>query len=262
MKLSLITNKPEIAKLAEDSGIDRIFIDLEKLGKAERQIGCGLFLSDHCIEDIPRIRKLLHKTELLVRIDPLHPGSKNQIAKVIDSGANILMLPYFHRLDEVQQFLDYVDKKVGTMLLVETQGAVSILGELTKLPGVSEIHIGLNDLSICREKKSLFELVSDGTIDSLCDILRSSGIPFGFGGIAALHRLDLQISPELFLAFQVCNGCTRGWLGRSFRDINPQIFDSSVRALRDSIASWQAAGPEARLKLKAELLKQIHSHHP
>ena len=37
LKLMYITNKPAIAKIAADAGVDRIFIDMEVLGKAERQ---------------------------------------------------------------------------------------------------------------------------------------------------------------------------------------------------------------------------------
>lgn len=39
LKLMYITNRPEIAEIAENAGVDRIFIDLEQIGKAERQEG-------------------------------------------------------------------------------------------------------------------------------------------------------------------------------------------------------------------------------
>lgn len=34
-----ITNRPEVAHIAELSGVDRIFVDLETIGKQERQGG-------------------------------------------------------------------------------------------------------------------------------------------------------------------------------------------------------------------------------
>ena len=37
LKLMYITNDPTVAKIAADAGVDRIFIDMEVLGKAERQ---------------------------------------------------------------------------------------------------------------------------------------------------------------------------------------------------------------------------------
>ena len=40
LKLMYITNDPTVAKIAADAGVDRIFIDMEVLGTAERQGGC------------------------------------------------------------------------------------------------------------------------------------------------------------------------------------------------------------------------------
>ena len=39
LKLMYITNQPKIAKIADENGVDRIFVDLEKIGKQERQGG-------------------------------------------------------------------------------------------------------------------------------------------------------------------------------------------------------------------------------
>ena len=35
--LMYITNKPEVALIAERSNVDRVFLDMEYIGKAERQ---------------------------------------------------------------------------------------------------------------------------------------------------------------------------------------------------------------------------------
>ena len=39
LKLMYITNDPAVSEIAADAGVDRIFIDMEVLGKAERQGG-------------------------------------------------------------------------------------------------------------------------------------------------------------------------------------------------------------------------------
>ena len=39
LKLMYITNKPEVAKIAQNAGVDRIFVDLEIIGKEEKN-GC------------------------------------------------------------------------------------------------------------------------------------------------------------------------------------------------------------------------------
>ena len=50
MILSLITDDVDLAAEAERAGIDRIMIDLEREGKAQRQAGRNLFQSSHRLE--------------------------------------------------------------------------------------------------------------------------------------------------------------------------------------------------------------------
>jgi hypothetical protein len=121
------------------------------------------------------------------------------------------------------------------------------------LPGLSEIHIGLNDLSISYGKNSLFDLISDGTIDELCIILRRSGIPFGFGGIGCLSRNDLPVPPALLLAEQVYQGATRGWLGRTFRETAPTSLDNNIKNLREAIDILRFANADEKAKMSKNL---------
>ena len=46
LQLMYITNNPQIAKIADDTGVDRIWIDLEQLGKEERQKGMNTVKSE------------------------------------------------------------------------------------------------------------------------------------------------------------------------------------------------------------------------
>ena len=39
LKLMYITNDPKIAVIAENAGVDRIFVDMEYIGKSDRQGG-------------------------------------------------------------------------------------------------------------------------------------------------------------------------------------------------------------------------------
>ena len=54
LTLMYITNNPEIARIAQDAGVDRIFIDLEYIGKEQRQPG-DTVKSDHTLEDIENV---------------------------------------------------------------------------------------------------------------------------------------------------------------------------------------------------------------
>ena len=96
-----ITNNPDVALIAESAGVDRIFVDLEYIGKSDRQGGMDTVQSHHTIDDIAKIRRVLTKSELLVRCNPIHEAtstfcsSQDEIDAIINSGADIVMLPFF-----------------------------------------------------------------------------------------------------------------------------------------------------------------------
>lgn len=192
LKLMYITNRPDVAKIAENAGVDRIFVDMEYIGKDERQAGLDTVKSHHTISDIKRIKEVVSKAEILVRVNPIHEsssqymGSEKEIESAIFAGADIIMLPMFKSLDEVKQFITYVDGRAKTMLLVETPEAVDIIEQIVELKGIDSIHIGLNDLHLALHKKFMFELLADGTVDEICSAIASSNIVYGFGGIARI----------------------------------------------------------------------------
>ena len=103
LKLKYITNRQEIAKIAENAGVDRIFIDMEYIGKDKRQGGMDTVQSRHTIEDIKNIRAITDKAELLVRCNPIHEAteeycsSKEEIDAIVEAGADVIMLPYFKK---------------------------------------------------------------------------------------------------------------------------------------------------------------------
>ena len=217
LSLMYITNHPEIAKIAEKSGVDRIWIDLETIGKEQRQFNMNTVKSDHVLSDIPIIRNVLSKSKLLVRINPLYDGSKKEIDKVVDGGADIIMLPWFHTQDEAKKFVDLVDGRAKTILLVETTNAEKNIKEILATSGADEIHIGLNDLHLEYKMTFMFELLINGAMDRMLKIIHdSSQIHYGFGGIA---RLDEGMLPaRLIIAEHYRMGSQMAILSRSFYD--------------------------------------------
>ena len=97
LKLMYITNNAEIAKIAEDSGIDRIFVDLEYIGKDLRQGGMDTVQNRHTVFDVEKIKNSIKKAELVVRINPIHDetddynSTEAEIDEVIKAGADILV---------------------------------------------------------------------------------------------------------------------------------------------------------------------------
>ena len=70
LKLMYITNRVDVALIAEKYGVDRIWVDLETLGKEERQKNMNTVKSNHCVEDIRTIKPYLSQSEMLVRVNP------------------------------------------------------------------------------------------------------------------------------------------------------------------------------------------------
>ena len=184
LKLMYITNDPAVAKIAADAGVDRIFIDMEVLGKAERQGGMDTVQSHHVPEDIAKVRAAVGGgTEIMARVNPLNPNSQAEIDSSIENGADVIMLPMWRKADDLRQLVSMVDGRAKVMPLLETDAAADNLLETMKVSGIDQMHIGLNDLHLCYHQKFMFQLLADGTVDRLCTQLREVNIPYGFGGV-------------------------------------------------------------------------------
>ena len=237
--LMYITNNPEVALIAEKNGVDRIWIDLETLGKAERQGNMDTVKSQHSISDIAKIKPLLTKAEMLVRVNPINEKSKEEISKVIDAGADAIMLPMWKSAEEVSKFLSYVDNRAKAVLLLETKEAVECLAEVLNKGGFQEIHIGLNDLHLSYGQKFMFELLSNGTVENLCKQISQAGISYGFGGIARLGMGALPAEKVIMEHYRL--GSTRAILSRSFCNYEKcdslaeveKVFSEGMKKLRD-----------------------------
>lgn len=188
LKMMYITNNTEVAQIAEKYGIDRIWVDLERLGKEKRQPNMNTVISNHVISDVGKIRGAISKADLMVRVNPINSSSRVEIESVLKQGADIIMLPFFSSKREVDTFLSYVDGRAKTMLLVETIEAEKNLDDILSLGGIDEVHIGLNDLHLQYHCRFMFELLSNGKVEEISNVIKRHNIPFGFGGIAKLDE--------------------------------------------------------------------------
>lgn len=244
LKLMYITNNPDIAMVAEEMGVDRIFIDMEWIGKTDRQGGMDTVQLHHTPEDIRKIAKAVNKAEVMVRINPIHEetdlycSSKEEIDSVIAAGAQIIMLPYFKNAEEVKKFISLVDGRVKTFPLLETPEAAESLDEILEISGIDEIYIGLNDMSLGYGMKFMFELLVNGKVEGWCQKIAAKGIPYGFGGIASLGQGSLPA--EYIIAEHYRLGSRSTILSRSFLDVTKtssikqvrNIFEKGIKDIR------------------------------
>ena len=230
----ILDNDIENIKVYDKSGVDRIFIDLEIHGKQKRQGHIDTVISAHSQHDIKKIKPLLENSELLVRINPLYGGSKNEIESSIENGADIIMLPMFKTVKEVQLFIDYVGKKTKTCLLLETSESLARVDDILEVDGIDEIHIGLNDLHLSMGLDFMFELMAGGIVEYISDKIKAKGIFFGIGGVA---RMGIGILPaEMIITEHVRLGSSRVILSRQFAkglEINKNVFEKEVKKLQN-----------------------------
>lgn len=265
LKLFYITNKPEVALIAEKYGVDRVWVDLEVLGKEFRQKNLDTVKSKHSISDVARIKPLLTNAEMMVRINSWYEGSVKEIDDVVNAGADIIMLPYWKTPEEVSKFVNAVNGRCKTTLLLETKEAVECLDQVIDNGGFDEIHIGLNDLHLSYGMTFMFELLANGTVESLCNTFRSAGIPYGFGGIAKLGEGLLPAEKVIMEHFRL--GSTRAILSRSFCDTDKvsdlneidKVFKDNMQALRSFESSLGDVSYEDFNSNCEEVIKDVKS---
>ncbi len=245
LNLMYITKSPEVARIAEDAGVDWIFVDMEFIGKDSRQGGLDTVQNHHTVDDVRNIKQAVKKAKTLVRVNPIHdalpnyPSSKDEIEQTIEAGADIIMLPFFKTISEVKTFLSLVNGRAKTCLLLETPEAVVLLDDILELKGIDMIHIGLNDLHLALGMKFMFELLADGTVERLSSKIKAKGIPFGFGGIATLDGGAMPGAMVLKEHYRL--GSSMVIVSRSFcntdqvTDLNEvkRIFNKGIKEIRE-----------------------------
>jgi citrate lyase beta subunit len=230
MELLQITNDPAMARRCDAMDGMRVFVDLEVNGKAQRQAGRNTFISTHQLDDVGRVRAALTRSPLMVRVNPLHVGSPQEVDAVLAQGADLLMLPMFSCAQELTRFADIVAGRVPIVALLETAGALQTLDEWLGTPGLHEVYVGLNDLHLSLGCRFMFEPLANGTVDRVARVTCEHGLRFGFGGIA---RLDEGLLPGRdVLGEHVRLGSQAVILSRTFHANRPDSFEADVAQLR------------------------------
>ncbi len=272
MKLMYITNDPEIAIFAEQCGVQRIFVDMEYLGKNERQGHLDTHKAKHTSNDVKRIKDAVTEAEVMVRINPLYHGSKKEIDEVLAAGANIIMLPMFTTALEVETFISLVSRRAKVCLLLETPQSLTRLDSILSMSDdIDEIHVGLNDLHLGMGLDFMFELLSSGLVEFAIEKIRSSGIKYGFGGIACLGQG--AIPAEWILSEHARLGSEMVILSRTFHQNAKSLSDlmskidlkHEIDILQDAFLKYKKMDKglllKNREKFVATVNQMIHSKH-
>ena len=244
MNLMYITKHPVIAQIAEEAGVDWIFVDMEFIGKDVRQSGLDTVQNHHTVDDVRSIKVAVKKAKVLVRVNPIHDtmpdyvSSEDEINGVIEAGADIIMLPFFKTVIEVERFVKAVNGRAKCCLLLETPESVAILEDIVAVPGIDMIHLGLNDMHLALGMKFMFELLANGSVDKWTNFIKEKSIPFGFGGIAALD--GGAVPGRMILKEHYRLGSQQVIVSRSFcntdqvTDINEvrEIFQNGISEIR------------------------------
>lgn len=263
--LMYITNDVKVAEIAEQYGVDRIWIDLEYKGKEIRQHGRNAVLSKHTINDIKKMAPVLKKAKLLVRINPWDENSINEVNDVIDAGAELIMLPMWKTVNEVKSFINVVSGRAKTILLLETKEAKECLDEVLELKGIDEIHIGLNDLHLSYGLTFMFEPLANGMIEEICEKIKSKRIPYGFGGIAKIGTGALPAENIIIEHYRL--GSTRAILSRAFCDTKKitdygeieKLFRDNMKKLY-AFENYAANANEKDYKQNQKIVKNRVAH--
>lgn len=258
MNFLIIEKEVERALKFEKIGIETIFIDLEQLGKQERQGHVDSVKSKHKLSDIVKIKASLKKSEILVRIDPINPNTKKQIDDVILAGADIVMLPFFRTYAEVEYFFGCIDGRVKTKLLFEHIDSLPLIEPLNNKFSIDEIYFGLNDLSLSIGYNFMFSVLTNNILDNAISYCKLNNIRFGIGGIGSYN--NGKIPGKLILREYKRLGANSTILSRSIVNLfnqNENIFTNEVNLLRKEWDNLNVLNDESVLNQNFIKLKKL-----
>lgn len=250
LALMMIVDDVEIASYVSAMGVDRLFIDLEVLGKQERQGHLDTVKSTQSPEIVTRMREACPDAHILVRVNPWHDGTVAEVNDVVARGADSVMLPMFHDAATFAKFAELLDGRAEAVPLIETVGALSAVPEIVEKYGLARAHIGLNDLHLERGDPMMFIPLADGSLDEAAACFVENGISLGIGGVARAG--EGKIPPDVLLGEHVRLGSSMAILSRTFHRRAQSLkelksvmdFGSELQKLQAIYSGFLSAGSD------------------
>lgn len=173
---------------------------------------------------------------------------------MVAHGARVLMLPMVATAAEAGRFVALVRGRARVVLLVETAAALAAVADLAAVPGVEEIHVGLNDLALSLGLASRWQVLAGDRLQDAARAVHAAGRRFGFGGIGGVLDDALPIPADLIYAEYARVGATAALVARAFPTAGDLGFE--IGRARARLASWRTAGPEALAAAHADLARR------
>ena len=255
LRLMFITNDHKLAEVIHAAGVQRIFVDWEVLGKKERQGHLDTVQSMHTLDDLVAVRRAVPKAEILTRLNPIHPGTQNEVDAAINAGTDLLMLPMFRTVEELETLAKFVRGRVDIIPLFETPESMSLVSKIALFEDVSELYVGLNDLHMSLKMDFIFEPLAEGLLEDFATTVKQSGKRFGFGGVARVDEGD--VSGSMVLGEHLRLASDSVILSRTFyrpeQEVDPQqVFVDGIHKLREE---------EIRLAQRSQAtINEEHAH--
>jgi hypothetical protein len=118
-----------------------------------------------------------------------------------------------------------------------------------RVPGIDNVHIGLNDLTLSLKMSNRFAVMADPLMDRIAGAVLSAGIRFGVGGVGRVVTSDdtLPIPSDLIYAQYPRLRATAALISRAFFGGEPESVDltAEVRKARQRLDWWHMQSPAA-----------------
>ena len=252
---TLWTDDARRAALADAAGVDRIGIDLETLGKQERQAGRGTWISPHRLADLAPLRSAIRRADLFARVNPVHDRSAAELDAVLAAGVEVVMLPMFECVADDERFCSLVAARARVVLLLETLGGLRQLPGILAVEGVDEVHVGINDMALDMGLPNRFTVMVRDEIADAAACAHAADVRFGIAGLGRVSDDSLPIPSDLIYAQYARLGARGALLSRSFFEPDPRTIDlaAELDRSRDRLAWWRGRPSEELEAARDEL---------
>ena len=210
-----ITNDIERATTLSDCGVQQIMVDIEIIGKVERQGHKNTVISKHGLSDVLKLKQLNLKSEIICRINPFNIATKMEVDSAIEYGADIIMIPMINSLEDYRSIVNMIGSRAEVLPLIETPYSFFKVHEIISYSEIKQIHFGLNDLCISLGMRNLFEVLLSETFQNIVSNIDVKSMRVGIGGIGD-PQVHQKVDALLLLNTYLKCGASSVILSRNF----------------------------------------------